>query len=92
MWKKLFCLNIFSLQNQYNLICQNSICFSISPSGFIIADIPLFEDLRIYFPVSIALNILCTKCCLGPIDFPNHPSSEILIIKSKLEFFVKFPL
>ena len=70
----------------------NSIYFSISPRGFIIAAIPLFDDLRTYFPVSIALYILCAKCCLGPIDFPNHPSSEILIIKSKFVFFVKFPL
>ena len=30
---------------------------------------------------SIALKIALAKCCLGPIELPNHPSSEILIIK-----------
>ena len=68
------------------------IFFSISPNGFIIAAIPLFADLTTYFPFSIALNILCVKCCLGPIDFPNQPSSEIFKIKSKSKFSVKFPL
>ena len=54
--------------------------FSITPIGLIIVEIPLFADLIIYFPLSIDLNILCEKCCFGPIEFPNHPSSEILII------------
>ena len=34
----------------------------------------------VYFPLSTDLNILCAKCCLGPMEFPNQPSSEILII------------
>ena len=50
------------------------------PIGLIIAAIPLFADLIIYFPLSTARKILCTKCCCGPIEFPNQPSSEILII------------
>jgi len=50
------------------------------PIGLIMADIPLFADLITYFPLSIDLKMLCAKCCFGPIEFPNHPSSEILII------------
>ena len=55
------------------------------------AAIPLFDDLAIYFPLSIALKILCVKCCFGPIDLPNHPSSEMLMIKSKLLLSKIFP-
>ena len=58
----------------------NSTFFSIIPIGLTMADIPLFADLITYFPLSIDLKILCAKCCFGPIEFPNHPSSEILII------------
>ena len=46
---------------------------------------PLFAALVTYFPFSIALKILWAKCCFGPIDSPNQPSSEILAIKSKLK-------
>ena len=56
---------------------------STTPIGFIMADIPLFAERNTYLPLSIALYILWIKCCLGPIDWPNHPSSEIFIIKSK---------
>ena len=54
--------------------------FSTIPIGLIIPEIPLFEDLIIYFPLSMDLKILCAKCCLGPIELPNQPSSEILIM------------
>ena len=64
---------------------------SIKPTGFITAEIPLFADLIIYFPLSIDLKILCAKCCLGPIELPNYPSSEILTMKSKFLFFDNFP-
>ena len=53
---------------------------STIPIGFIIAETPLLADLIIYFPISTDLKILCEKCCLGPIEFPNQPSSEIFII------------
>ena len=48
--------------------------------GFIIAEIPLLADLSKYLPLSIALNLLCVKCWYGPIESPNHPSSEIFIM------------
>ena len=63
---------------------------STIPIGFITAEIPLFADLTIYLPLSIDLKMLCEKCCLGPIEFPNQPSSEILIIKSKFLSLDKF--
>ena len=28
--------------------------------------------------------MLCAKCCFGPIDLPNHPSSEILNYYNKI--------
>ena len=58
----------------------NSTFCSTIPIGFITAEIPLLEDLIIYLPLSMDLKILCEKCCLGPMEFPNQPSSEILII------------
>jgi len=58
----------------------NSTFCSTLPIGFIIAEMPLLADLIMYLPLSIALKILCEKCCLGPIEFPNQPSSEKLII------------
>ena len=61
------------------------------PKGLTIAAIPLFAERNKYFPLSIALKMLCVKCCFGPIDSPNHPSSEILIIKSKLGFLNILP-
>ena len=61
-------------------IDPNSTCCSTTPIGFIMAEMPLLADLTIYFPFSIDLKILCEKCCLGPMEFPNQPSSEILII------------
>ena len=61
------------------------------PIGLIIAALPLLAERIKYLPLSIALKILCAKCCLGPIDFPNHPSSEILIIRSKLGFLKILP-
>ena len=61
------------------------------PNGLIIAAIPLFAERNKYLPLSTALKMLCTKCCLGPIDLPNHPSSEILTIKSKFEFLDILP-
>ena len=71
--------NLLSDSSTYP-VDPNSTFFSITPIGFIIAEIPLFADLIIYFPLSIDLKILCEKCCLGPTEFPNQPSSEILII------------
>ena len=61
------------------------------PTGLIIAEIPLFADLIRYFPLSIALKILCVKCWYGPIESPNHPSSEIFIMISKLDSSKIFP-
>ena len=58
----------------------NSTFCSTTPIGLMMAEIPLFVDLIIYLPLSMDLKILCEKCCLGPIEFPNQPSSEILII------------
>ena len=55
------------------------------------AAIPLFAERNKYLPLSTALKILWAKCCLGPIDLPNHPSSEILTIKSKLKFLNILP-
>ena len=52
-----------------------------SPFGLINAEIPLLADLIIFFPSSIALNIEWAKCWSGPIELPNQPSSDILIIK-----------
>ena len=71
--------NLLSVSFTYP-VDPNSTFFSIIPIGLIMAEIPLFADLIIYLPLSIDLNILCAKCCLGPIEFPNQPSSEILII------------
>ena len=31
-------------------------------------------------PSSIALNLICVKCCLGPVFFPNHESFVMLTI------------
>ena len=39
-------------------------------------------DLIKLFPSSIALNIEWEKCWSGPIELPNQPSSDMLIIKS----------
>ena len=47
----------------------------------IYAEMPLFADLIIFLPSSIALKMACEKCWCGPIEFPNQPSSDILIIK-----------
>ena len=52
------------------------------PLEFINTEIPLFEDRIRGFPSSIDLNTECEKCWYGPIDFPNHPSSDIFKIKS----------
>ena len=57
------------------------------PFASIKADTPLFVDLIMFFPSSIALKIVCEKCWWGPIDSPNHPSSEILIIKFVFSLF-----
>ena len=62
-FEKMVSLKIFlSLKSMYP-IWPNSIFFSILPIGLIIAEIPLFADLNKYFPLSIALNMLCVKCC-----------------------------
>ena len=66
--------------NSTNPVKPNSTCCSTMPIGFIMAEIPLLADLIIYLPLSMALKILCEKCCLGPMEFPNQPSSETLII------------
>ena len=71
--------NLFSDSSTYPVEPNSTFC-STSPIGLIMAEIPLFADLIIYLPLSTDLNILCAKCCLGPMEFPNQPSSEILII------------
>ena len=53
----------------------------ISPLLFIIALIPLFADLTKKELFSIDLKIALAKCWWGPIESPNHPSSEILTIR-----------
>ena len=53
----------------------------INPDGSIIAEIPLFADLRVYLPYSTDLKMLWAKCWYGPIELPNQPSSDILTIK-----------
>ena len=53
----------------------------IIPLLSIYAEMPLFVDLIIFLPSSMALKIVCEKCWCGPIDSPTQPSSEILIIK-----------
>ena len=60
----------------------------ILPLLSIIALIPWLADLTRKVLFSIALKIDFAKCWSGPIDFPNQPSSEILIIK--LVFFQIF--
>ena len=70
---------LLSVKSTYPVDPNSTFC-SIIPIGLTIAVIPLFADLIIYFPLSIDLKVLCEKCCLGPMDLPNHPSSEILII------------
>ena len=47
----------------------------------IMALVPLFVDLRKKVLLSMALKIDFAKCWSGPIDSPNHPSSEMFIIK-----------
>ena len=71
--------NLLSDSSTYPVDPNSTSCSTI-PMGLIMAEIPLFADLIIYLPLSIDLNMLCEKCCLGPIEFPNQPSSEILII------------
>ena len=53
----------------------------IIPLLSIYAEMPLFAERIIFLPSSIALKIEWEKCWWGPIELPNHPSSEILIIK-----------
>ena len=76
------CIFLINFKSIYPDCPKFTFC-SIEPIGFIIPAIPLFDERTIYFPLSMALKILCTKCCLGPRDLPNQPSSERLIIKSK---------
>ena len=71
--------SLLSESSTYPVELNSTSCSTI-PMGLMMAEIPLFVDLIIYLPLSIDLNILCEKCCLGPIEFPNQPSSEMLII------------
>ena len=84
------CKVLFTLRSAYPEWPNFTICSTL-PKGFIIPAKPLFDDLTTYLPFSIALKILWTKCCFGPIDCPNHPSSEIFIIRSKLGLLNKLP-
>ena len=61
-------------------------CLIIFPLLSIIALKPLLVDLIKKVLFSIALKIDLAKCCSGPIVVPNHPSSEILIIRFVLLF------
>ena len=68
------------------------ILFSILPTGFIWADIPLLDDLYKFLPSSIALNIEWEKCCSGPMLEPNQTSYEIFNMWSKsLDCIFKLP-
>ena len=58
-----------------------SSCLIIFPLLSIMALIPLLADLIKKVLLSIALKIDLAKCWLGPIVSPNHPSSDIFIIK-----------
>ena len=83
--------NIKSFLFLYDFI--NGISSSMFPASFrssrliifpllsIMALIPLLADLNINELCSIALKMAFAKCCWGPIESPNHPSSEILTIK-----------
>ena len=53
----------------------------VLPLLSIIALMPWFADLRRKVLFSIALKIDFAKCWWGPMDLPNHPSSEILTIR-----------
>ena len=64
---------------------------TINPVGSTIAEIPLLADLKVYFPYSTDLKILCVKCWYGPIDPPNQPSSDMFTIKSYLLFLDSSP-
>mgnify|MGYP001334166537 CR=1 FL=1 len=55
--------------------------FRTCPLLLIKALVPLFADLAKYKLPSIDLKIALAKCCCGPIELPNHASSEIFIIK-----------
>ena len=52
-----------------------------SPLLLIIALIPLFADLAKKVLFSTALNIAFAKCWWDRLKLPNHPSSDIFIIK-----------
>ena len=69
----------------------NQSFLTIFPLLSIIALIPLFADLSKKVSLSIALKIDFAKCWSGPIELPNHPSSEIFIIRfvSGLDFCTK---
>ena len=53
----------------------------------IIALTPLLVDLSKKVLFSIALKIDLAKCWSGPIDLPNHPSSEMLITRFVFVFY-----
>ena len=75
--------DLLSIKSIYPVV-PKLIFFSTIPMGFIIAEIPLFADLIIYLPLSTDLKILCAKCCLGPMEFPNQPSSEMFYYVIKI--------
>ena len=75
--------SIFPASFRFNLL-------TILPLLSIIALVPLLADLSKKVLFSIALKIDFAKCWSGPIVFPNHPSSEILIIRfvSEWDFLI----
>ena len=62
-------------------VSSTSKCLTISPLLLIIAVIPLLADRTKKELFSIALKIAFEKCWCGPIDLPNHASSDKFTIK-----------
>ena len=51
---------------------SNLIFSNISPSSFVITEIPEFDDRINGVDFSTDLNICAAKCCFGPRPLPNH--------------------
>ena len=79
---KIVLLDIFKELISINPLSVVKFSLITWPLEFTKADIPLLEDLITGLPSSIDLKTEWEKCWCGPIEFPNHPSSDILSIKS----------
>ena len=63
------------------------IFFRIFPYGSINAEIPVLADLKTGSPCSIALALIWTMCCCGPLYDPNQASFVKWTIKSEFKVF-----